>query len=716
MTDNDSECLTFMNIDLDERERFVSSHSIFPDSYSNSLDNSNFDCQNSNFIVDDNAENFSVDDDGEYFTQEPKLDFLNFDNEAETNQNIREVVEDSASQSENEEIILQAVATVPSAEIVTATISEPMTNKLAKKIIFPLPAPESSNFDYEEFEKLNAKKLIKENSTEIIPIQSNARPDDFDDADNASIASIRSSQSSPSPSVCLPAESNLVFSSAEISKPKKCGGRKRKNKNSEEKKIFEEENSPQENNKNTNKSQNQNEIDENDNFNSNDINNNNNGSDFDILDSSIPLSDPVLESKRLHRLQRNRASAQLSRERKKAYMSELENQLKELTTVNNKLEEQKIQLEKENEKLKQKLEFNPITSNPNNPPNETRALEVFVAHPSHQTNKRPKLSTSKRIFASNSATASVFNSATSARTTMALMVSIILTMAFVCSMVNIDNIDGTNSGANNNNNNNKNLNPVETRKFSSSPLFPSVPLLSSRSSRVLSSISDSSDVGDKKEKFALVDSPQSPTIKTFDRDEDSRALVMKVKQENFQQEENDKQKNNKCRSSEEENSDISSEHRHYSKLFHPDREYRIENFSSGAHTQNSTARPILLCPQSFIINPTINGGKHGKSGGQKQNENYSDDEENNRRAKRIKRLRLPAPAATTTTPATSSALSVNSSPPRLSLAPNDELNFWLPSSTVDFETAGLNSSINSPMVQVTCKISAIQQVEHADEQ
>ena len=63
----------------------------------------------------------------------------------------------------------------------------------------------------------------------------------------------------------------------------------------------------------------------------------------------------MVESKRLVRLQRNRASAQLSRERKKQYMGELEKQLKQLAQVNASLEFQLSSLSQENAQLKARL-------------------------------------------------------------------------------------------------------------------------------------------------------------------------------------------------------------------------------------------------------------------------------------------------------------------------------------------------------------------------
>nr|AIC64080.1 HY5 [Gentiana rigescens] len=61
------------------------------------------------------------------------------------------------------------------------------------------------------------------------------------------------------------------------------------------------------------------------------------------------------ENKRLKRLLRNRVSAQQARERKKAYLIDLENKVKELETKNAELEERQSTLQNENQMLRQIL-------------------------------------------------------------------------------------------------------------------------------------------------------------------------------------------------------------------------------------------------------------------------------------------------------------------------------------------------------------------------
>ncbi|KAK4480154.1 hypothetical protein RD792_013213 [Penstemon davidsonii] len=61
------------------------------------------------------------------------------------------------------------------------------------------------------------------------------------------------------------------------------------------------------------------------------------------------------EHKRLKRLLRNRVSAQQARERKKAYMTDLEVRVKELETNNAELEERLSTLQNENQMLRQIL-------------------------------------------------------------------------------------------------------------------------------------------------------------------------------------------------------------------------------------------------------------------------------------------------------------------------------------------------------------------------
>ncbi|XP_076951549.1 transcription factor HY5-like [Bidens hawaiensis] len=58
------------------------------------------------------------------------------------------------------------------------------------------------------------------------------------------------------------------------------------------------------------------------------------------------------ENKRLKRLLRNRVSAQQARERKKAYLSELEARVKELEKKNSELEERMSTLQNENQMLR----------------------------------------------------------------------------------------------------------------------------------------------------------------------------------------------------------------------------------------------------------------------------------------------------------------------------------------------------------------------------
>ncbi|KAK8937528.1 Transcription factor HY5 [Platanthera zijinensis] len=61
------------------------------------------------------------------------------------------------------------------------------------------------------------------------------------------------------------------------------------------------------------------------------------------------------EHKRLKRLLRNRVSAQQARERKKAYLNDLEIKVKELETRNSELEERLSTLQNENQMLRQIL-------------------------------------------------------------------------------------------------------------------------------------------------------------------------------------------------------------------------------------------------------------------------------------------------------------------------------------------------------------------------
>ncbi|KAL0743487.1 hypothetical protein Bca4012_085000 [Brassica carinata] len=60
------------------------------------------------------------------------------------------------------------------------------------------------------------------------------------------------------------------------------------------------------------------------------------------------------ETKRLKRLLRNRVSAQQARERKKAYLGELENRVKDLENRNSELEERLSTLQNENQMLRQR--------------------------------------------------------------------------------------------------------------------------------------------------------------------------------------------------------------------------------------------------------------------------------------------------------------------------------------------------------------------------
>lgn len=70
------------------------------------------------------------------------------------------------------------------------------------------------------------------------------------------------------------------------------------------------------------------------------------------LKPSLHSDEETGDCKRMQRLLRNRASAQLSRERKKAYMKNLEAQVKELSNQNDALQRQLMQLHQENAGLR----------------------------------------------------------------------------------------------------------------------------------------------------------------------------------------------------------------------------------------------------------------------------------------------------------------------------------------------------------------------------
>ncbi|XP_011069597.1 transcription factor HY5 [Sesamum indicum] len=70
------------------------------------------------------------------------------------------------------------------------------------------------------------------------------------------------------------------------------------------------------------------------------------------------------ENKRLKRLLRNRVSAQQARERKKAYLIDLEARVKELETKNAELEERLSTLQNENQMLRQILKNTTAGSQP----------------------------------------------------------------------------------------------------------------------------------------------------------------------------------------------------------------------------------------------------------------------------------------------------------------------------------------------------------------
>ncbi|CAN0877613.1 Transcription factor HY5 [Linum grandiflorum] len=70
------------------------------------------------------------------------------------------------------------------------------------------------------------------------------------------------------------------------------------------------------------------------------------------------------ENKRLKRLLRNRVSAQQARERKKAYLSELEVRVKDLEKKNSELEERLSTLQNENQMLRQILKNTTASKRP----------------------------------------------------------------------------------------------------------------------------------------------------------------------------------------------------------------------------------------------------------------------------------------------------------------------------------------------------------------
>ena len=403
-----------------------------------------------------------------------------------------------------------------------------------------------------------------------------------------------------------------------------------------------------------------------------------------------------VEGKRMVRLQRNRASAQLSRERKKRYMGELEQRMKQLMDVNHELEAQLSSLAVENAELKKRL-------------GDDTAITPAVA-----VKKRAKLSRSDSKRAAAGATM-----VTGSGRTALLMFGIFISFALFYNLVGIEFHSDSDRQLL--------VASVNSRSSSSSPTY-TPPF----AGRLLQSLRDSNsllsgDVALKREPLAIEpprtlshQQQQSLALVPVDSSADNRALVVK-------------DEHNEAEST----AERSEQH----KLYEPFAPYRTHNLTdelpaSSAAGGDGRAR-YVLCADATAIQPLIvdAGGSVGAkrrgvaslSGGADLLHNAS------RTAKRLRRsLGLPAPVSPTAVAFAGDPDTAASEPSKLALSKDDQLLLWLPSAQLQLPLAAQSPNSSDPaaaaeespaqqaatadmadMVQVRCQVQALSYVSRA---
>ena len=415
--------------------------------------------------------------------------------------------------------------------------------------------------------------------------------------------------------------------------------------------------------------------------------------------SSCSPSADGLDGKRLVRLQRNRASAQLSRERKKHYMSELEQRLRALAQVNAALESQLGALHQENAQLKQRLGEDSV--------GVVSAVPVTAA----AGRKRARLSQAHKRSIGGGEGGGGGGGVTAAGRTTLLMFSLIFSFAIFYSMVGIDLHRGDKEAA-------LILAAGGGAAGGAAAALPSQAFAHPFTSRVLQSLrdSDSNESGSRAEPLAI-EPPPSPSAR-LPASPSSRALIAV-----------DTSAEHKALVVKEEEERAGAAALSASRVYDSGLQYRTGNGSEELKTSNKT---YLLCPDAMSIRPMLVSDVQVKRERQDGEDDGSSSRAGSASAKRLRRtLGLPSPDSVASSSFSSVATTSGAAPSpasgsaKLSLAANDHLLLWLPSSDLDMTQTGSSSSgsVNASsgaaeagkpeLVQISCQISSIQPVFRA---
>ena len=396
--------------------------------------------------------------------------------------------------------------------------------------------------------------------------------------------------------------------------------------------------------------------------------------------SSSSPTDPSLppastDNKKLVRLQRNRASAQLSRERKKQYMGELEKQLNALAQVNATLEQQLTSLAQENAELKARLTQDTVGG-----------VISAVAVP---VKKRPRLSTAHRKPSLVKALiggggVGGGGGGAGARTTL-LMFSLIFSFALFYTMVGID-LKGEGGGVGGDQLHALLPHAVTPAGFVP-PSFPGRVLQSLKDGGVGGGCPGNDSAVAPCEPLAIeAPPPSSRALIAVDTSADHKALVVQG----------------------EEAPDVQLVKEESSaSLYDPVRQYTTAGMANGTNVHAQAKSTYLLCPDAVSIQPTLVREvrvKRERDGGEREGGSAS--------AKRLRRtLGLPSPPS----PSALTASAPPSTQAKLALAPNDHLLLWIPSahllntSSEPSDAAGSSAGL----VQISCQVSSIEPVLRA---
>ena len=406
----------------------------------------------------------------------------------------------------------------------------------------------------------------------------------------------------------------------------------------------------------------------------------------------------TVEGKRMVRLQRNRASAQLSRERKKRYMGELEERMKQLVDVNYALEAQLSTLAVENAQLKKRL-------------GDDTAITPAVA-----VKKRARLNRSDSKRSASSATVV----AGTGRTAL-LLFGIFVSFALFYNLVGIDFHPDIDSQL-----------PVATAGTRSSSPTYTPPF----AGRLLQSLRESNsllteDISAKKEPLAIEPPPHSSlqqqqqlpslALVTVDSSADNRALVVKDEQSGVEP---------------------VTERGEQHKLYEPLAPYRTHNVTSQSSVMDSASGDsrlqYVLCADATAIQPLIVEAGVGEKRREREVDGSSEADEllslpaASRTAKRLRKsLGLPAPVSPSAIAFSHVANTESAADPsKVALGLDDQLLFWLPSAQLQLPerahtqphnaTAAAAAPSRQPaaveeadMVQVRCQVQSLSYVSRA---